>query len=135
MRYPFHLTVILGLTAAGVALTTPGVTAQSRSGAKSEAAAAREAVRFEKTKDAAARRQLSREPSYPGRASEANRSQADRWTADRVNGENTGQIQREPRRSDTVNDSVRFERNKDAAAARQMRLDARQSDKTRKTNR
>jgi len=70
MRYPLQFTIVLGL-AAGVALAASDSAPQS----KSEAAAVREAIRFERAKDAAARRQLRVETSYPGQqASEANRS-------------------------------------------------------------
>jgi threonine synthase len=71
-------------------------TAQSRS----DAAAIREAVRFERAKAAAAQRQLGKESTHPAQPAKTQES---------------------------VADAVAFERAKDAAAARQVRLDAHSS--------
>jgi hypothetical protein len=116
MNNPIRFTIVLGLAAAGLALAASEVMPQS----KSEAAAVREAIQFQRAKDSADRRQLGTEAARPGQASEANRSEADRWTADRLT---------EPPHSDgaAVNEAIRFERLKGGAAARQMRLDARPS--------
>ena len=122
MNNPLQFTIVLGLAAAGVALAASDVNPQS----KSEAAAVREAVRFERAKDAADRRQLGIEASHPGQASEANHSGADRWTADRLT-DGTEANKSESPRSETVGESIRFEKFKSAAAARQMQLDARQA--------
>ena len=123
MKNRFQVTIMLGLAAAGVALAAADVNPQS----KSDAAVVREAVRFERAKDAAGRRQLGIEARHGGQASDANRSEADRWTADRLAAEPQAVGNSQSSRSETVGESIRFERFKSAAAARQMQLDARQA--------
>lgn len=93
----------VALITGGAAFTNAG--AQSRS--HSDAAAEREAVRFERTKDAAGRRQINIEASRRPQASAAGKAAAEG--------------------NSSVGAAVNFERAKDAAAARQARLEARRS--------
>ncbi|HXB68978.1 MAG TPA: hypothetical protein VNY05_12075 [Candidatus Acidoferrales bacterium] len=125
MNNPLQLTIVLGLAAAGVTLAASDVNPPS----KSEAAAVRDAVQFERAKDAAARRQLGIE-AHPGQASEANRSEADRSTAEGLTAEPQAKSKSQSPQNETLGQSIRFEKLKDAAAARQMRLDARQAGKS-----
>ena len=120
MKNPLQFTILLGLAATGLAL------AASDDIPRSDAAAVRQAIQFERAKDSASQRQLGVDASQPakseGRASEANNSEADRWTADRLaDPAATGGA------AESVSQAVRFERSKDAAAARQMQLDSRQA--------
>ena len=114
MNKHLRFTIVFGLAAAGLGLAASGDNRQSRS----DDAAVREAVRFERAKDAAGRRQLRQAPG-------ANRSEADRSSADRVTDEgptsNAGSSKSEPA---TAAEALRYERSKDAAAARQMKKDA-----------
>jgi len=76
MKSPRQLTIVCGLAAAGLAWGVPHLRAQSKSG---DAAALREAIRFERAKDAADRRQLAKEAKHPsvvepGASGEANRT-------------------------------------------------------------
>jgi len=137
MKNPLQFTVVLGLAAAGLTLFASNAMAQSKS---EDAAAVREAIRFERAKDAAGRRQLRGGAQHPGQASQTNGS-ADRMAAE-TPGENQAESKAASPRSDgaAVNEAIRFERFKGDAAARQMRLDARQAgtsspaaDKTRNT--
>jgi hypothetical protein len=124
MKNPLQFTIVLGLAAAGLTLAASDVMAQSKS---QDAAAVREAIRFERAKDAADRRQLRAGASHPGQASQATGS-ADRLAAETPD-ENTAERKVAAPRSDgaAVGEAIRFERFKDGAAARQMRLDARQA--------
>lgn len=128
MKSPLQLMIVLGLAAAGLALAASDVNPPS----KSEAAGVREAARYEKAKDAAGRRQAGIEASHPGQssnpgqASEADRS-ADRSTDETPAGNAPKSKVGAPQGdAGTVGEAVRFEKFKDAAAARQIQLDARQ---------
>ena len=87
MKY-FAVAILCAMAAAATAQT------------KSDAAEVRQAIRFERAKDAAAQRQLGKESTRPTQPAKTQES---------------------------VADAVAFERAKDAAAARQARLDAQSS--------
>src|SRR5262252_2647039 len=116
MNKRIHFPLALALAAGCMAVVTPGIKAQS----KSEATEVREAIRFERAKESASRRQLHTQglrPQAGPQSSEANRSAGNRGDADRVDeGPSTGK--------GTISDAIRYERFKDAAAARQMKKDA-----------
>ena len=128
MKSPLQFTIMLGLAAAGVALAQSDANPPS----KPDGAAMREASRYERAKDAAGRRQAGIEVSHPGQSSHVGQTSEANRSADRLDGEipagNTpGSKVRVPRGdAGTVGEAVRFEKFKDAAAARQTRLDARQ---------
>jgi hypothetical protein len=135
MKRPLQFTIGFGLvvgalTIGGLALAASDDKPQS----KSEAAAMREAIRFERAKDAADRRQLRMEAAHPSvpvpaQASEANSGGADRMTADRLAAEPQAKGNVKTSKSDAaaMAEAIRFERYKDAAAARQMQRDAHQT--------
>jgi hypothetical protein len=103
MKSPLQFAIMLGVAAAGMALATQGEKPQSNS-------------------DAPAARQMNRKKAthrpVQGQRSEANRSEADRSTADRTALESSNSD------AAALREAIRFEHYKDAAAARQMRLDA-----------
>jgi hypothetical protein len=104
MKNPLQFTLVLGIAAAGMALA-----------AQSEKPPA-------KNSDAPAAQQTNRKKAshrpVQDQNSEANRSSADRAAPESSNSESS--------KSDAaaIREAIRFEHFKDAAAARQMRLDA-----------
>jgi hypothetical protein len=140
MKRPLQFTIVSGLVAGAMTiavLNTGGralAASDDKPQSKSEAAAVREAIRFERAKDAADRRQLRMEAAHPSvpvpaQASEANGGGADRWNADRLAAEPQAKGNVKTSKSDAVAmaEAIRFERYKDAAAARQMHRDTRQA--------
>lgn len=111
-----RITVLLGLATAGMALVCSVAKAQS----KPDEAAMREAIRFERNKAAASQRQARQGPSHPSQAGEADRSAPDSLES-----------KDEPKTdAKALAEAIRYEKSKDAAAASQMRQDARQSRNT-----
>jgi len=93
---------------------------------QSDAAGVREAVQFQKQKDAADARQAQRESSK-GNGSEAAKSDSTTGSADRVAdpGEGAKGATDKSGKSSDLQEAIRFEKAKDAAAARQARIEAR----------
>jgi hypothetical protein len=119
MRSVLKNTVLTGLLCAMPALSFAQTSQSDRAGEQ-------EAIRIQKQKDAADARQAQREASKPN-AGEAAKSDLKTGGADRVGdtGESaTGATDKNGKSSD-LQEAIRFEKAKDAAAARQARIEAR----------
>ena len=134
MKRPLQFTIMSGLVVGAMTMGCLALAASDDKPSKSDAAAMREAIRFERAKDTADRRQLRLEAAHPSvpvpaQASEASSGGADRMTADRLAAEPQakGNVKTSKSDSAAIAEAIRFERYKDAAAARQMRRDTRQT--------
>jgi hypothetical protein len=94
---------------------------------QSDAAGVREAIRVQKQKDAADARQAQREASKPNRTEATAKSDSKTESADRVGdpGEGARGATDKSGKSSDLQEAIRFEKAKDAAAARQARIEAR----------
>jgi hypothetical protein len=93
---------------------------------QSDAAGVQEAIRIQKQKDAADARQAQHETSKPS-VGEAAKSDSKTQSADRVGdpGEGPKGATDQSSKSSDLQEAIRFEKAKDAAAARQARIEAR----------
>jgi len=130
MKNRILVTALFGIAAAGTASAYSDAKPQS----KSEAAAVQEAIRFERAKDAADQRQLRIESSFHRQTNgSSDRSAESEVRAEPLPGRrvtdpgpSSDRQARAAKMQGSVADAVRFERAKDAAAAKQARLDAQQ---------
>jgi hypothetical protein len=118
MRSVLKNTVLISLFCAVPALSFAQTSQSDRAGVQ-------EAIRFQKQKDAADARQAQREAPKQNRG-EAAKSDSKGGSADRVGDPGEGaRSATDSGKSSDLQEAIRFEKAKDAAAARQARVEAR----------
>jgi hypothetical protein len=118
MNRVLNVTILLGCSVA--ATTAPLVFAGGQTGSNNQGnGGVQEAIRFERAKDAADARQARIEVARPNQGAQTNGAIATGSASER----DRGVIVRDP----GVQEAIRFERSKDAADARQARIDAGQA--------